>query len=206
MKKIITLLTILLLSKFSFAATHPVADTLSINPTYPNCNNGAIFVSNIHNQEGLFLGSFNVFLSKWNGSGYVDAYYNFDVGTATFFLNLSAGDYRIRVNFTAAADPNFNGNTYYYATLASNNTCPVPTISSIVNASSYQCSNGSVTMSNGDVFNGLPPGYNYLNGTYSCGCNVLSYAVTAYVGYNNPYPTVSSITNASSPLCSDGIV
>ena len=106
MKKIITLLTILLLSKFSFAATHPVADTLSINPTYPNCNNGAIFVSNIHNQEGLFLGSFNVFLSKWNGSGYVDAYYNFDVGTATFFLNLSAGDYRIRVNFTAAADPN----------------------------------------------------------------------------------------------------
>ncbi len=189
---------------FSNQYTCPAPQVSGIrNATSPACHDGAIFMNNGDVFSNIAPGTYTFTANAACGCGGISYTVNATVGSiyqctppvvtgvtntsspycsdgvvymsnGDVFNGLAPGTQTISGNFLC-----YCGNVAYSvsATVGATDTCKPPTVASVTGPSTPLINNGVVVMSNGDVFSGLPAGYQAISGNYSCGCGSLPYTV-----------------------------
>jgi hypothetical protein len=205
---------------YSVELTHPCYNTVTLteiisstpcntqfNPTVTpsdqGCNNGSISLTILN---GIDVDYDDITVSSIPSGNLIQTHlHNPNVNHT--FNNLAPGSYWVTV-----FEHRLGGIQCYCAspsmvvTITENVIAP-PTVVTINPTSSPTCNDGSVTMSNNDVYNNLPAGLNTLNGTYQSGCSSPGYTESVIIPAN-PCITITSFQSVLSSAinCNTGVI
>lgn len=148
-----------------------------VTPSDQGCNNGIISFSVLNSTNVAY---YDITVSSIPSGNLVQTHLGSTAVNHTFY-NLAPGSYWVTVyEHRPGALQCYCVSPSKVITVTETITA-APTVISIISASSPSCSDGSIIMSNNDVYSNLPSGNNTVSGTYNAGCTTLNYTESVVI-------------------------